>query len=857
MAPRLPIHLLAWLRSRSPILGPLLCGAAALAQQGDRAGEAQVLLPADLQVPPAPTLSPAAAMASFELAAGFRLQLVAAEPLLGDPVTACFDARGHLWVVEMRGYMNDVDASNEHAPVGRIVVLRDDDGDGAMDQATVFLDQLVLPRAVLPLHGGALVVEPPNLYWCPDADGDGQADRKECLAGGFEAGLDNPEHSGNGLWWGLDHRIHLANDKRLWRWTPGGFVQEQGAGGGQWGIAMDDRGRHYFNYNEDWLRCDLIPGTAGLRLGARDSLPLHNHRVLQDRSIHPIRITPGVNRGYQPGRLVDYRLAIHTAVCSPHIYRGDALPGCDGQAFVCEPAAHAVRRIALQDLDGRMQGANVYADERREFLASTDERFRPVHLLTGPEGALYIVDMYRGVIQHKNFVTTFLRRQIEARGLEQPVGLGRIWRVLPADRELPAAPPLAGAPVVALVEAMAAANGARRDLALRELVQRQERAATPALRSALAGHARPGVRIGLLSALAGLGTLASEDLRQALRDHDAGVVAFALQQVAPFLATGDLVLWNQVEVLAAAPVPPTVGWHLAIALGDALRQQRAARWQQRNLRVLAQLVQTHGADPDLLTLVGLAAGRDLPILLQRLAAADNPSIAVVRQLARVCLRRRVPDEALALWQWASNAAPALAVAALEGAVAALPKPGARAGFLVFPSTPAPLAQLAASPLPALAGLANELLGAVELAGAPTTATPIALADDERRRYQQGQQLYQRHCAACHQLDGAGMAGLAPPLRESEWVTGNSERMLRIVLHGLKGKVEVAGIEWNLEMPGQGHLSDEDLAAATTFVRVAFANQSAVESAELARLRKAHRGRQEPWTAAELQTAERR
>jgi len=836
---------------------PLLWSAAALAQQGDRAGEAQPLLPPEVVVPPAPVLSPAQALQSFELAAGFRLQLVAAEPLIGDPVTACFDARGHLWVVEMRGYMNDVDATNERAPVGRIVVLRDDDGDGAMDAATVFLDQLVLPRAVLPLHGGALVVEPPDLFWCPDADGDGRADRKERLAGGFEAGLENPEHSGNGLWWGLDHRIHLANDQRLWRWTPSGFVVEQGAGGGQWGIAMDDRGRYYFNYNEDWLRCDLIPGTAGRRLGARDALPLHNHRVLQDRSIHPIRITPGVNRGYQAGRLVDYKLAIHTAVCSPHIYRGDALPDCDGQAFVCEPAGHAVRRIALQDIDGRMHGANVYAAERREFLASSDERFRPVHLLTGPEGALYIVDLYRGVIQHKNFVTTYLRRQIEARGLEQPVGLGRIWRVLPEVGELAAAPPLAGAPVTVLVQAMTVANGARRDLALRELVLRQERAAAPALRTALASHARPGVRIGLLSALAGLGVLAAADLRQAMWDQDPGVVAFALQHLAPFLKAGDLVLWNQAEALAAAAAPPTIAWHLALALGEVRQLQPSPRWQQRSLRLLALLAQQHAADGDLLTLVGHAAGSDLPSVLEQLAAADKPVLAAVRQLARVCLRRRAPQEADGLWQWASSADPALASAALEGAVAALPKPGSRAGFLVLPSTPSALVRLAASPVPAIARFANELLGAIELAGASPAAIPVALSAAEQRRYQQGQQLYQRHCAACHQLDGAGMAGLAPPLRDSEWLAGSSDRLLRIVLHGLKGKVEVAGTEWNLEMPGQGHLGDEELAAATTYVRVLFANQPAVSPAELTRLRAQHQARREPWTAAELQSAEAR
>ena len=152
--------------------------------------------------------------------------------------------------------------------------------------------RLVLPRAVLPLRGGALVVAPPQLWWLADADGDLQADARSEVMGGFEAGLDNPEHSGNGLLWGLDHRIHLANDARLLRWTSTGFVVEKGAGGGQWGITHDDRGRCYFNYNEDWLRCDLVPGRYGPRAAITGGLPQLNWRVVEDRGVWPIRMTP-------------------------------------------------------------------------------------------------------------------------------------------------------------------------------------------------------------------------------------------------------------------------------------------------------------------------------------------------------------------------------------------------------------------------------------------------------------------------------------------------------------------------------------------------------------------------------------
>src|SRR5688572_16128587 len=308
----------------------LVLPATAGAQRGDVPGETQAGLPAGIEIPAASVHGPAEAAATFRVADGFRLELFASEPLVGDPVAATFDAAGRLWLVEMRGFMNDVDGRDELAKNGRIVVLEDRDRDGSADTSTVFAEGLVLPRAVLPLRSGALAIEPPNLIWLADGDGDLRADAKSVVTGGFEAGIDNPEHAGNGLLWGLDHRIHLANDRRLVRWTKEGFVVEAGAGGGQWGITHDDRGRCYFNYNEDWLRCDLLPGRYGRDAASLGGLAGLNHRVCADKTVWPIRRTPGVNRGYQPGRLVDWVLAIHTAVCGPHVYRGERLRGCYG-----------------------------------------------------------------------------------------------------------------------------------------------------------------------------------------------------------------------------------------------------------------------------------------------------------------------------------------------------------------------------------------------------------------------------------------------------------------------------------------------------------------------------------------------
>lgn len=828
-------------------IATLLWANVATAQQGDRAGEEQTLLPDTVVVPPAIVRSPAEELATFRIAPGFAIEAVATEPLIEDPVAAMFDADGRMWVIEMRAYMRDVDAGGEREPFGRIRILRDVDGDGRMDEAKTFLDGLVLPRAVLPLVGGALVVEPPNLLWCPDADGDGVADGKVVVTGGFEAGLDNPEHSGNGLLWAFDHRIHLANDKRVLRRSKDGFVVEQGSGGGQWGLAQDDRGRLYFNYNEDWLRCDLVPGTWATRVGA-GALAQLNHRVLQDRSVWPIRITPGVNRGYQPGRLVDYVLAIHTAVCSPYIYRDDLLPA-RGDVFVCEPAGNVVRRIALRDVDGVMAGDNVYQADKREFLASTDERFRPVHIFGGPDRALYVVDMYRGVIQHRNFVTTFLRDQIKKRGLEQPTGLGRIWRIVPTAAVAPVAqPPLGGASVEVLLAALGGNSSVRRDLAMRELVQRELVAAAPGLRSLARNHADAAVRTQALATLAGLGGLSRDDVRTGVQDGDPGVAAMALQYAAAHLAAGDGFLWQFVQ-RAALQGPPTLAWHGALAFAETAKLATDAKVQARVQAAAVELLAKRGNEA--MVADTLAAGLGLQAVAVLALGGDSFDGKVVRALGAAVGKRRASKELDLFFPAVLSLGDAAKQQALAGFVGALPKAAARAGCLKFAATPPALAALGQG-RGKVADLAHEILAAVALQPAESVAAAVARSPDELRRLGAGERLFAAACAACHQLDGAGMAGLAPPLLDSEWVAGPVDRPIRIVLHGVKGPIEAAGQQWDREMPGQGHLGDQELADILSYVRTRFGRvQQLVGKEDVSALRKAHAARKEPWTATEL------
>jgi len=239
-----------------------LCFAAAaplLAQNGDRPGEVQAPPAAHIKVPPSPALSVDEAMKTFKVAPGFRMEIVAAEPLVHEPIAMTFGPDGRLWVVEMRGYMPDVDAKGEDAPIGSIAVLTDTDGDGRMDKRTVFLDKLVMPRALALVGDGLLVAEPPHLWFARDTNGDGVADEKTEVAADYGATV-NPEHTSNGLMWALDNWIYSANHTVRFRYAGGGkFTREGTVTRGQWGISQDDTGRIYYNSNSDPLRVDVIP----------------------------------------------------------------------------------------------------------------------------------------------------------------------------------------------------------------------------------------------------------------------------------------------------------------------------------------------------------------------------------------------------------------------------------------------------------------------------------------------------------------------------------------------------------------------------------------------------------------------
>ena len=536
-------------------LAAVLAALPAHAQRGDKKGEVQLVRVPKEKIPPAPPLSPDAALKTFKLQPGFRIELFASEPSLQVPVAAQFDPEGRLWVVEMRAFMPDADGAGEENPIGRISILEDADGDGRADKSTVFVDGLVMPRALLLVRGGLLVAEPPNLWFYPIEKNDRPGPR---VAVATDFGIrTNPEHTANSLVLGIDNWIYSLYHTWRYRFTDGTWRREPMPQRAQWGLSQDDSGRLFYTSNSDQLRGDLVP--SHYFAGSRQKPPGIGVQIIKDQSVWPARVNPGVNRAYQPATLrPDGTLAKFTAACGTCVYRGNALPGCTGSAFICEPSANLIRRDILTDDSGVVTARNAY--DKAEFLTSTDELFRPVNLYTGPDGALYVVDMYHGIIQHRVFLTSYLRAQSEERGLEKVIDKGRIWRVVADGQTVPVLKPrLSSAAPAELVGVLSNPNGWWRDTAQRLLVERADLSVVPALQQLAAGAPSPTTRLHALWTLEGLNQIDVSDLAKALAGAQPKLRATAIRLAEPFLAStnpaASAPVRDRVFKLATDPAP--------------------------------------------------------------------------------------------------------------------------------------------------------------------------------------------------------------------------------------------------------------------------------------------------------------
>lgn len=517
--------------------------------------------------------TPAQAIAAMELAPGYALEVVVAEPFIEEPVLAVFDGNGRMYVAEMRTYMQDIDGSGKFDKVSRVTRHEDTNGDGRFDTHTVFADNLLLPRMVLPLKDTVIIGETNtlDLYEYRDIDGDGVADERTLwFEGGPRGG--NLEHQPSGLLWAMDNWLYATyNDFRM-RYTPTGVIREEiPANTSQWGLTQDSTGR-VWNVN------------AGQETGPLhfQTHTLYGHyefegELTEDfKTVWPIDNIPDTQGGR--GQLREDNTLNHfTATCGQDIFRGDRLPvDLRGDLIFAEPVGRLIRRTKITEQDGVTRLANAY--HQNEFIRTADPLFRPVNHVTAPDGTLYIIDMYRGIIQEGNWTRegSYLREQILAHNLEKEIGLGRIYRLTHEDFEPGPQPRMLDETPAEWVAHLSHPNGWWRDTAQKLLVLEQDRSVVPALLNLAAKGPTTESRLHALWTLEGLAAMNPQLVLTALADHDLEVVKTGLRLAEPYLAESTI-LQNRVAELLQHENPRVVlQAMLSLKQGKAPRAQELA-----------------------------------------------------------------------------------------------------------------------------------------------------------------------------------------------------------------------------------------------------------------------------------------
>ncbi len=584
--------------------------------------------------------SPAASLNSISVAPGFKVELVASEPLVKDPIAFDWGADGRLWVLEMGDYPLGIDGRGK--PGGVVRYLEDQNGDGIFDKQTTFLDGLGFPTGLLPWRQGVLVGCAPDIFYAEDTDGDGKADVREILFTGFTEG--NQQHRFNGFELGLDGWVYGANGDsggrvrslktgksisisgRDFRFRPDTGEFEAESGQTQYGRHRDDWGHWFGNNNPNWA-WHFVLADHDLKRNTSFAPPDPRQTLEPDTRLFPTsRTLARFNDLSMAGRV--------TSANSPTPYRDELFgPSFASCLFVSEPVHNLVHRIVLEPEGVTFRGRRGPNELDREFLASSDNWFRPTMLKTGPDGALWIADMYRYVIEHPEWIPDDWEQKLDLRaGSEQ----GRIYRVYPIDKKPRAIPRLDKLDTPGLVAALESPSGWQRDTAQRLLLHRRDPNAIGPLRQLAVATQHPKTRVQAIWTLADLDSLDEPSILAGLDDPDArvreSVIAAAwlpARQSRSVLARL-LRLANDTDV--------HVRFQVALALGNLNDPPAGA--------ALAHLAARDGRDPWVQAAVLSSATPHSDIVLMTLlrnhgaGEGETPSLELLAPLLRLAVARR-------------------------------------------------------------------------------------------------------------------------------------------------------------------------------------------------------------------------
>lgn len=596
-------------------------------QQFDPALEDQIVAEVHRQLDPAfrppPTrgemvepLPAPRALEAFQVPEGLTVDLVAGDDLVQSPVAIDFGADGRLWVCEMADYPSGLRGGME--PGGRIKVLSDTDGDGRMDRAEIVASGLPFPTGLMAWKDGVLVCAAPDVRWIRPVQGFTRTTNEVLLSGfathnfqarvnGLRWGLDGWVHGAGGLFGGMirSHRAGTETDarRRDFRFQPQSGRFQALPGVSQQGRVRDDFGEWFGNDNGSLLWHFPLPAEAAALGVEAVQARIPNNRD-DDRVFPTSRTLERFNDPHTANHL--------TSACAPEIYRDTALGlGFAGDAFVCEPVHNLVRRAKLTREGVSFAARRAPGEREREFLSSSDSWFRPVEVRTGTDGALWVVDLHRFVVEHPRWIPPERLQRLDVRAGADG---GRIYRIRRRDAKPVALPRLTGLAPEALVQRLGSANGPLRDLAHRELLELPGTAWRRAVGGvkALAGEGgSPAVRAQALSLLAAKSDLPGPLLESALRSGHPGLVTVALGLVPTDARTAR----RTGLVPASLHADPAIAFHRALA------------WARGDAASMAPLVRALAGQPDApwIRKAAVAAARRHPKPILE-ALADHPAL---------------------------------------------------------------------------------------------------------------------------------------------------------------------------------------------------------------------------------------
>jgi putative membrane-bound dehydrogenase-like protein len=531
-------------------------------------------------------LSPEDSLKYLKTEPGLKVELVAAEPMVVSPVAVGWDEKGRMYVVENRGY--PVGPGKGQPPVGQVVLLEDTDGDGKYDKRTVFADRLTFPNGVMPWNGGVYVTCAPYLYYFKDTDGDGKADVKQVVFKGFQdlsttqlrvshptlnidnwvyltsgltaAKVTSPEHP--------DRPVVFLN-RVDGRFRPGTDELHETAGTAQFGQTFDRFGRKFICSNRNHIQ-QVVLETRYLK---------RNPNLAFSQQVEDIPDHEAACRVFPLSANITtaaFHAGYITSACGITIYDGTALPyNYRGNSFTCEPAGNLVHHDVLSPNGVTFIAKRAYPTN--EFLASPDNWFRPVNLANGPDGALYVCDMYRKTIEHPEYLPEATRKVTD---FESGKTMGRIYRIV-ADNKRANPKSKIDLAKLSAKELVAEFNNPNiwwRMTAQRLLLERQDKKAVSYLKSLSVKGETPEARVHALRTLEGLGALTEDEIKGALHDKNPAVREHAIELAEPRLSSSSVL---PTELLTLADDPdPRVRFQCALSLGDIndVRVVRPLAW---------------------------------------------------------------------------------------------------------------------------------------------------------------------------------------------------------------------------------------------------------------------------------------